>query len=111
MEQNESNVWFIFALVILFAAFIIFAFWLVRWQFNRADRLLENWASENEYRILEKRDANFGDGPTGTRQSSSQVKYRIVVADGNNQRRSGLAVVGSKSAGTLSDEVTVNWDE
>lgn len=111
MEQNESNGWFIFALVILFVAFIVFAFWLVRWQFNRADRLLENWASKNEYRILEKRNANIGDGPTGTRQSSSQVKYRIVIVDRSNQRKSGMAIVGSKNTGTLSDEVIVNWDE
>lgn len=111
MEQSGQNFLFIFAIVILFAAFIIFAFWLVRWQFNKADRLLADWASANKYRVLEKRDANFGDGPAGTRQASAQVKYRIAVVDENNYRKSGLVVIGSKNLGTLSDEVTVTWDE
>lgn len=111
MQQSRQDILFIFALVIFFAAFIIFAVWLMRWQFNKADRLLENWARENKYRILEKRNANFGDGPAGTRQASSQVKYRIAVVDENNQRKSGLATIGSKNLGTLSDEVMVDWDD
>lgn len=111
MEQSGQNILFIFAIVILFAAFVIFAVWLMRWQFNKADRLLESWASENKCRILEKQNANFGDGPVGRRQASSQVKYRIVVLDENNQRKSGSAIIGSKNLGTLSDEVTINWDD
>ncbi len=111
MEESGQNVLFIVLIAALFAVFLIFAVWLVRWQFNKADRLLENWAGENEYRIVEKRNANFGDGPAGTRQASSQVKYRIVVVDENNQRKSGLAIVGSVNLGTLSDEVTVAWDD
>ena len=111
MTESGQNVVFVILIAALFAGFLIFAFWLVRWQFNRADRLLESWAGENKYRILEKQNANFGDGPTGTRQSSSQVKYRIVVIDENNRKKSGLAIIGSKNWGTLSDEVTVRWDD
>jgi len=111
MEESGQNILFIFLVAALFAVFLIFAVWLMRWQFNKADRLLENWARENNYRILEKQNANFGDGPAGTRQSSSQVKYRIVVLDGGNRRKSGLVTIGSKNLGTLSDEIAVGWDE
>ena len=108
--QSGQNILPIFGIVILFAVVIIFAVWLIRWQFRKADRSLENWANENKCRILEKLPANFGDGPTGTRQSSSQVKYRIIVVDENDVRKSGLATIGSKNLGTLSDEVVVSWD-
>lgn len=111
MEESGQNILFIFLIAALFAVFLIFAVWLLRWQFNKADRLLENWARENNYRILEKQNANFGDGPAGTRQASSQVKYRIVVIDGNDQRKSGLVTIGSKNLGTLSDEIVVAWKE
>lgn len=111
MEESKQIVLFIFLMAVLFVGFLIFAVWLMRWQFNKADRLLKNWARENNYRILEKQNANFGDGPAGTRQSSSQVKYQIVVIDSKDQRKSGLVTVGSKNLGTLSDEIVVGWDD
>lgn len=111
MESSNQNILFIVFLAIFFAAFIIFGVWLMRWQFNKADELLKNWARKNKYQVLEKQHANFGDGPAGTRQSSAQVKYRVVVIDENGQRKSGLIIVGSKNLGTLSDETAVTWDE
>lgn len=83
----------------------------MRWQFNRADVLLENWAKENKYQIIDKQNANFGDGPIRRRQETAQVKYRVVIKDRNGQRKSGLVKAGSKNLGTLSDEITVIWDE
>lgn len=111
MVESGQNILFVILIAALFAVFLIFAVWLVRWQFDKADRLLQDWARANNFQILEKHNANFGDGPAGTRQASSQVKYRVVVFDGGDRRKSGLVTVGSESFGTLSDEVTIEWDE
>lgn len=94
----------------LFVAALCFGSWMLRWQFARAEALLEGWAAQNRLRIVHKARANVGDGPGGTRQSSKQVKYRVVVVDESGAQRSGVAHLGSRAMGTLSDEVSVEWD-
>ena len=88
----------------------IFGAWMVRWQFAKADRMLDNWARENGYTISKKRSANVGDGPMGARQATHAVKYRVTVADQAGHKRSGIIRLGSLQSGTLSDEVSMEWD-
>lgn len=94
-----------------FVAVLFFGRWMLRWQWRRADELLETWAKNHQYRIVEKRHANVGDGPAGTRQSSKRVKYKITVTDAQGQRKHGLISIGSVAMGTLHDDIAVEWDE
>lgn len=92
-----------------FVLVAVLGVWMVRWQFRRADRMLKKWARENGHRILKKQRANIGDGPTGARQSSKAVKYRVTLADASGQTKRALITLGSRSSGTLSNEVGVEW--
>ena len=83
---------------------------MIRWQYSKADRLLENWAAQNNYKLIEKQDANFGDGPLGRRGSKTYVKYRVKIEDENGNIKTGIVFLGSETTGVLSDEVRVEWD-
>lgn len=108
--MNGKNIIFVIAVILLFSAFIVFAFWMIRWQYSKADRLLETWAARNNYELIEKQDANFGDGPMGRRGSKTYVKYRIKVKDDNGNIKTGIVFLGNENTGVLSDEVRVEWD-
>ncbi len=101
---------FLLFLAALFGGTLAFGVWLVRWQFRRADELLEAWAARNGYRITHKQPANIGDGPMGTRQASKQVRFRITAIDVQGTARRGLAVIGNRATGTMADEVIVEWE-
>ena len=105
--MDGNNIVFI---VLLFGAFLAFAFWMIRWQYSKADRMLENWAAQNSYKLIEKQDANFGDGPLGRRGAKTHVKYRVKVEDAEGKAKIGIVYLGSESMGVLSDEVKVEWD-
>lgn len=111
MQQSPMELLPIIFITLPFVAVLFFGWWMLHWQFRRADELLETWAKDNKLRVVEKKLANFGDGPTGTRQSSKKVKYRITVADEQGQQKRGVISVGSKTIGALGNEVTVEWDK
>lgn len=73
--------------------------------------MLEKWATENNYQIVDKQNANFGDGPLGRRGSGTYVKYRIIVKDSGGMTKTGVITLGSKETGVLSNEIKVDWDE
>jgi len=110
LEMDGKNIFFIFFLVLLFGAFLLFAFWMIRWQYSKADRMLVNWATQHKYKLIEKQDANFGDGPLGRRGAKTYVKYRIKVEDAEGKTKTGIVYLGSENVGVLSEEVKVEWD-
>lgn len=96
---------------LIFVAVLAFGWWMYRWQYNRADAILDNWAQTNNFKIIEKQKANFGTGPEAVRAGNKQVLYRITVVDVDGNQRTGLARIGSESTGTLSDKIVVEWDQ
>ncbi len=82
---------------------------MVRWQFSKADRMLENWTTGKNYRLIEKQNANFGDGPLGRRGAKTYVKYRITVEDADGKIKTRIIYLGSANSGVLSDEIKVEW--
>lgn len=109
--MDGKNILFILLLAVVFGGVLIFALWMIRWQYSKADVLLDNWATQNHYKLLEKENANFGDGPLGRRGAKTQVKYRIKVEDENGTIKTGLAYLGGENVGVLSNEVKVEWDD
>jgi hypothetical protein len=60
-------------------------------QIKRSQQLVQKWATENGYQLV-------------------QV-YQIVVQDEQGYERDGWLRLGGYSSGLLSDQVEVRWDE
>jgi hypothetical protein len=111
MNPGRKKMFGFLFIALIFVAVLGFGWWIYRWQYNRADAILNNWATQNNFRVLEKQKANFGTGPEAVRAGNKQVMYRITVEDQNGQKRSGVAKIGNETTGTLSDEISVDWDQ
>jgi hypothetical protein len=93
--------------VLIFALFV----WLVRWQYARADALLDQWVEQNQYHVLKKEEITpAGTGPRGNRYGVKQVVYRVLVSDAAGQKKTARITLGSRQAGIISDEVRVEWE-
>src|SRR5688500_22244 len=68
-------------------AFAIFAVVSIAWHFSRSRGLLEQWAAENGYRIIESSYRNLVRGPFFWTTSKGQTVYRVTVEDASGRRR------------------------
>jgi hypothetical protein len=98
------------AVPFLFLMFAIVAIALSFARYAKASSILENWAIENGYRLIESQRKTFFRGPFFLRTSKTQVVYRIVVEDTSGVRYTGYARVGGWFLGLFSDQVDVQWD-
>ena len=110
MAVKRKSVFLLF-IALLFLGVLAFGWWMYRWQYNRADTILENWARSNHFKVIDKQKANFGTGPEAVRAGNKQVTYRITVEGPDGARRTGLARIGSEEIGTISDNISVEWDK
>ena len=95
---------------LLFATVLAFGLWMFRWQYNKADDLLNNWAQKEGYTIVSKEDANPpGTGPKDRYAGNRQIWYRVVLKDKNGDEKKAIVKLGSEGTGTLSDDVKVEW--
>ena len=99
----ELFFYFAFFLLILVAAF-----W---WSSSRSQTIIEGWALENGYRLLEIETPILSKGPFFWTTSRGQTVYRFVVEDGAGRTRSGWARCGSWFLGLMSDNIEVRWDD
>ena len=97
----------IFFFVPFFLLLIIVSF---AWNSSRSQTLIENWARERGYRLLEAKTSFLGKGPFFWTTSRGQTVYRIVVEDEHGRRREGWARCGSWMWGLMSEQVEVSWD-
>ena len=83
--------------------------------FFRARCILEDWANENGFKIVERRvryPALFAGPFKFWSTSRNQVVYRFRLRDGSGNEHSGWARCGSFWGGVLfSDKVEIRWDE
>ena len=96
------------ALTILIIALAIGA---VVWHYSRSRSLLEEWASENGYRILSSEHRHLVRGPFFWTTSKGQTVYRVSIEDREGRVRSGWVRCGSWMMGLWSDRVQVKWDD
>jgi len=89
----------------------LFIFLSIRWHYSRSSAILEKWAAENGFEILEKSFRHFFRGPFFFRASKHQTVYRVTVRDKAGQVGTGWAACGSWWWGLWSDEANVRWDE
>jgi hypothetical protein len=97
-------------LFVILGALTILIFGL-RWHFARSAAILQKWADENGYEILEKSYRYFFRGPFFFRTTKEQTVYRVTVRDKAGQVRTGWVACGSWWWGLWSDQAKVRWDE
>ncbi len=81
------------------------------WRFSRSKSILEKWAEQNGYEILESDYRMLAKGPFFWRSSEEQAVYHVKVRDGQGQIRTGWIRCGGWVLGLLSDKVEVKWEE
>jgi len=96
---------------LLFALVGAAGFWMYRWQYQSAQRVLQEWAAQRHLTVLEKSLANdLYTGPNNRSAANKQIVYRIRVKDDQGHVRSGLATIGSKTIGMLEPIIEVQLD-
>ena len=81
------------------------------WHFGRSNSLLQQWAADNEYRILRQEYRTFFKGPFFWSSTKGQTVYYVVVEDSDGNKRSGWLRCGGSWFGLLSDHTEVRWDD
>jgi hypothetical protein len=97
--------------IIIFLVFLGAAASSLFWTTSRSQDLLQRWASQNGYRIIEAKYAYFFKGPFFWTSSKGQTVYRVIVEDEAGLTRSGWVRCGSWAFGVLSDQVQARWDD
>ena len=92
------------AVLVGFVAFVIYI------RMRRARDMLEGWAEENGYEILESEHRLFRKGPY-IWSGRGQVVYRVWVRDREGVERLGWVRCGSWWGGDLVDKVESQCDE
>jgi hypothetical protein len=80
------------------------------WHYSRARSLLEHWADERGFRILDSQYRYVRRGLFFWTTSKGQAVYFVTVRDRNGDVRSGYVRCGSWFLGLLSDKVEVRWE-
>ena len=77
---------------------------------RRSADIIEGWASENKFTVLEQAPRGVMQGPL-LWAGKNQTVYRITVKDRQGRRRSGWVRCGGFWTGLNSDKVAVIWDD
>ncbi len=97
--------------LILFALALVAIPLAFYWYVWRSDAILQKWADENGYQIVDKTYRLFFKGPFFFQTSKHQTVYRVTVLDKTGRTLSGWVACGSYWWGLCSDQVQVRWDE
>lgn len=81
------------------------------WHYSRSRNILQNWADQNGFRLMEEKYVHFCKGPFFWTSTKGQTVYRVVVQDAAGYTRSGWVRCGSWMWGIWSDQVQVKWDD
>jgi hypothetical protein len=96
---------------LLLIGFAIIATTLVIFSFSRGRSLLNRWAQENNFQILDFEMRTLSAGPFTWTSSRNQIVYFVHVRDREGKERSGWVRCGSFWGGILSDKTEVRWKD
>jgi hypothetical protein len=96
--------------VIVLVLFGAIAAALIVWHYSRARSLLEHWADERGFNILDSQYRYLRRGPFFWTTSKGQAVYFVRVRDRLGDLRTGYVRCGSWFLGLLSDKVEVRWE-
>jgi hypothetical protein len=90
---------------------LIVAIGSIAWHYSRSRAVLEQWAAQNGYQIVNSEYRTFRRGPFLWSTSKGQTVYYVEVYDQQGNRRSGWVRCGSWWMGLWNDQAEVRWDE
>jgi hypothetical protein len=102
--RSDQTIFLIFLIV---AAAVVSLYW----HFSRSRSILESWAAQNGYEILESQFRNFFKGPFFWTSSRGQTVYYVKVRDQSGNVRTGWVRCGGWFLGMLSDKAQVRWED
>jgi hypothetical protein len=108
-SPNALDILTVIALLAAVGAFI-FAIWMIGWREQRTEEILNKWAQDNGYVILEQKH-EFWNGPFFWSTSKGQEVYYVTVRDKADVIRSGWVRLGGYWWGLSEDKAEVRWDE
>lgn len=88
--------------------FVMLVFVVLTW--GRPGKIINQWAEQNDFKLIRSKQAYFFKGPFTFSYSEGQPVYRVTVEDKNGLTRSGWLRCGTWMMGTLSDNADVRWD-
>jgi hypothetical protein len=97
---------------LLFAVFVItlvILAWV--WHFSRSRSILQKWADDNGYQLLQAEYRWFRKGPFFWATSQDQVVYYVIVPDQLGRERRGWVRCGSWFLGMFSNQADVRWED
>jgi len=80
------------------------------WHFSRSKSILQKWAFQNGYEILDRNYRNFAKGPFFWTSARGQAVYHVTVRDQQGQIHSGWVRCGGWITGLWSDKAEVRWE-
>jgi hypothetical protein len=99
------------AAVVIFGGVLALGIFMLRWQYRRSEQLLEQWARQHSYRVVEREERTAaGEGPMNRFAGNKQIVYRLKLVDEAGHVRHATVRVGSLESGVLSDQVSVEWE-
>jgi hypothetical protein len=99
------------AAVVIFGGVLALGIFMLRWQYRRGEQLLDQWARQHSYRVVESEERTApGDGPMNRFAKNKQIVYQVKLVDEAGQTRRARVKVGSPETGVLSDHVSVEWE-
>jgi hypothetical protein len=78
--------------------------------YRHAAHLLDQWAADNNYRIVESDRRYLRKGPFTWNSSQSQVIYHVTVQDPSGNTRHAWVRCGSYILGAWQNVVDVRWE-
>jgi hypothetical protein len=93
-----------------FIAIAVFLMFSIVWRFQRSGSLLQQWAEQNGFSIIDQEYHSFFKGPFFWTSSKGQMVYYVTVKDSEGTIRRGWVRCGGWFLGMLSDNVEVRWD-
>ena len=96
--------------IVILAAVITFVVVMIFWTLTRSQTILDQWADQNEFEILDADFRWFWRGPFFWRCSKGQTVYRITITDSDGEIRQGWVRCGSFWLGIWTDRADVKWD-
>jgi hypothetical protein len=95
--------WVLLAVTIALGAFYA--------QDRRARGMVERWAAQNGFQVVEMRYSWLSRGPFFWTSSKEQLVYRLTVRDRYGDQHGAWVRCGSFWLGMWSDKVDVRWDD
>jgi hypothetical protein len=92
--------------VFLLAAVVVSWIWAV----HRSREILDRWAAEHGFELLEVERRHLFRGPFFWRTGKGHQVFRVSVADERGIVRHGYVRVGGWWGGLFSDQAVVAWD-